>query len=823
MDSQIFWRDVKFGLRGLARNRAFAAVALATLGLGIGANAAVFSVVNAVLLRPLPYPASDRIVIVWKTEPRRNLTRGVTAPAEYLDWKGRNRSFQQLAGWVAGYYNLAGAAEPEQVWGARTTANFFEVFQVQPVIGRGFRPEEEEPEHSQVVILSYRFWQEHFGGESSALGRTVTVDNKPFTVIGVLPPGFSLWGNAGWQYDVWMPFAMDRARLDRDQHLFIVFGRLKNGVTPGQANVEMQTLVEQIKRENPGIDPESGVRVAQMHEERTRNLRPALEILLAAAGIVLLIACVNIANLLLSRATAREREMAVRASLGAGRYRLLAQLLTESVLLALLGGMFGVLLAAGALRLLPLFLPAVGSLYEIPYANTIRIDSPVLLFALGISAMTGVLFGLAPALQISRTGLSEALKEGGRGASGGRRGLRLRNVLVVAEIAVSLLLLTGAALLARSFLNVLSERLGFDPENVLTMQVRLPDYRYQQPAQFRDFFQRVGERVRALPGVRAAGMINALPLTGWSAYTNFEIAGRAPRARGEELTAEYRVIDAGYVAAMGMQVLKGRGLETGDAETAPGVAVINAALAAQYFPGEDPVGKQIRVLEEGRAPYAPVLRDSWLQVVGVANNTTQMEFGEAKRPILYLSDLQNPAPLMRLVVRGEGDPGSLARAARQAIWSVDKNQPVSDVKSMEEFVSAVASRRRMNMALVAFFALLATALAGVGIYGVMSYSVTQQTHDLGIRMALGAQPQDVQRLVVRQGMRLALAGIALGLAGAVFLLRPALSAMLYGLTGTDPLVLAGTAALLAAIAFSACYVPARRATRVDPLASIRCE
>ena len=819
----MFWRDVRFGLRGLVRNRAFAAVALITLGLGIGANAAVYSVVNAVLLRPLPYPDSGRIAIVWKTEPRRNLIRGATSPAEYLDWKARNRSFEQLAGWVAGYYNLAGAAEPEQVWGARITANFFDVFQVKPAIGRGFLPEEEQPGHDQVAMLSYRFWQEHFGGDAGALGRSVTVDDKPFTVVGVLPPGFSLWGNAGWQYDVWMPYAMDRARLDRNQHAFVVFGRLKRGVSLPQADAEMRTLVEQIKQEYPGVDPESGVRVAQMHEERTRTLRPALEMLLAAAGLVLLIACVNMANLLLSRATVREREMAVRASLGAGRRRLLVQLLTESVLLALLGGAFGVLLSAGALRLLPLFLPAAGTLYEIPYAGTIHIDRDVLLFALVISALTGVLFGLAPAMQISRTRLSEALKEGGRSGTGGRRGMRLRNLLVVAEIAVSLLLLTGAGLLARSFLNVLSEHLGFDPENLLTLQIRLPGYRYSGPGQFRNFFQQVDERVRALPGVQAAGMINALPLTGWSSYINFEIAGRAPQARGEEFTAEYRVMDPGYLGAMGIPVLKGRGLEATDSEQGQGVVLINQALASRFFAGEDPVGKQIRLLEEGQSPYAPVVRDSWLVVAGVVGDTTQMEFGEAKTPVLYLSYLQNPAPLMRVVVRAGGDAMSLAPAVRRAVESVDKDQPVSDVKTMEEFVAAIASRRRMNMALVAFFAVLATALAAVGIYGVMSYSVTQQTHDLGIRMALGAQPGDVLRLVVREGMRLALTGIALGLAAALFLLRRVLAAMLYGLSATDPLVLAGTAVLLAAIAFTACYLPARRATRVDPLAAIRYE
>jgi putative ABC transport system permease protein len=823
MGGENFWRDVKFGLRALWRNPGFTAVALVTLGLGIGANAAIFSVVNAVLLRPLPFPESDRIVMVRKTDVRRNITRGTASPAEYLDWRERNHSFKELAGWTAGYYNLAGAAEPEQVWGARVTANFFDVFRVTPVVGRAFRPDEEQPGSGQVAILSYRFWQNHFGGSPDVLGRSITVDDKPFSVIGVLPPDFNLWGNAGWEYDLWMPFTFDRGHLDRDQHLLIVFGRMKPGVSAARAEAEMKAIVRQLQQEYPAIDVGSDVRVAAMHAEATRALRPALEMLLAVAGLVLLIACVNIANLLLSRATAREREMAVRASLGAGLGRLLLQLLTESVLLGLSGGAFGLLLAFGGLRLLPLFLPAAGSLYEIPYARTIRIDTDVLVFTLVISIVTGIVFGLAPAFQISQGRLSEALKEGGRSSTGGRRGNRLRSVLVVVEVAVSLLLLVGAGLLARSFLNVLSEKLGYDPRNLLTLQVSLPGYRYKEPAQFVAFFRQLDERVRALPGVESAGMINFLPLTAWTGYINFEVAGSAPRARGEEFSAQYRAVDANYFSTMRIPLLKGRTLAESDTEQGEGVAVVNSTLARRFFQGEDPVGKRFRFLPEGRNPFSSFLRESWITIVGVVGDTTESDVGEAKAAIIYVPYQQNPSPVMRLVIRTASEPMSLVATVRHEVEAVDKDQPVSEVKAMAEYVEALASRRRLNMALVAFFASLATALSAVGIYGVMSYSVTQQTHDLGIRMALGAQPQDVLGLVVRQGMRLALVGIAAGLAAGIFILRKVLAPMLFGLSSTDPVVLVGTAAFLAAIALVACYIPARRATRVDPLTALRYE
>ena len=817
------WQDLRYAIRLLTKSPGFTVVAILTLGLGIGANTAIFSVMNVVVLRPLPFPEPDRIVHVWRIDPRRGVTSGTASAAQYLDWQDRSHSFEQLAAWLGGLFNLTGEGRPEEVWGARTSANFFDLFKVRPVIGRSFLPADEHLGHEDVAIVSYRLWQRRFGGASNALGQNITIDDQPYTIIGVLPADFSLWGNAGWQYDVWMPFAFDGARASVGPHLFVVFGRLKPAITVAQAEAEMKAIVHQLQAEYPTVDPSMSVRVIQMREQRIYTLRPALQLSLAAAAFVLLIACVNVANLLLSRATAREKEIALRASLGAGRVRLIRQLFTESAFLALLGGILGLLLAAGSLRLLPRFLPPSGSLYEIPYMQSLRIDGRVLGFALLVSLATGILFGLAPAFQMSQTKLSESLKEGGRGALGGRRGHRLGDLLVVSEVTLSLLLLVGAGLLVRSFLKVMSQNLGYKSGNLLTLQIRLPAYRYSNGSQFNAFFKQVAARVEALPGVRSAGMINLLPLTGWTSHFNFDIEGRPAQPRGDEFTAETRVIDPNYLRTMGIPLLEGRAFGPPEDEQAPGVALINEALRRRYWPNQDPIGKHIRFLPEAKSPFEPQLRESWLAIMGVVGDTTQAAFGEQKPGILYLPYLQNPSPIMRLVLRTYADPAASAAAARHAVELIDKDQPVTEVKAMDEFVDALASRQRLNMALVVLFAAVATALAAIGIYGVMSYTVAQQTHDIGVRMALGAQPQDVLRLVVRQGMQLALAGIALGLLIGLFIVRRILASLLYGVTGADPATLAGAVALLATVALAACYIPARRATRVDPTVALRHE
>jgi putative ABC transport system permease protein len=620
-----------------------------------------------------------------------------------------------------------------------------------------------------------------------------------------------------------MPFAFDRAHGNDGPHLFVVFGRLKPAITVQQAEAEMKAIVHQLQVEYPTVDPGMSARVNELHEERVHHLRPALYFLLAAAGFVLLIACLNVANLLLARATAREKEIAVRASLGAGRSRLIRQLVTESALLALLGGAVGLGIAAAGLRLLPTFLPPLGSRYEIPYIQSIHTDRTVLGFALFVSLATGILFGSAPAFQSSRVQLSDTLKEGGRESAGSRRGHRVRDLLVISEVTLSVLLLIGAGVLIRSFLNATSEKLGYDPKNLLTAQVRLPAYRYNKSFQFREFFKRLSEQVSTLPGVDSAGMVNFLPLSGWTAFFEFDIEGRPPRRKGEEFTAETRAIDANYLRTMGIPLLSGRGFMPADDEQASGVALINEALRRRYWPNEDPIGQHIRFLPEAKNAYEPELRDSWLTIVGVVGDTKESQFEEKKTGMLYVPYLQNPAPIMFLVLRTPSDPVSSAAAVRHAVELVDKDQPVAEVKTMEEIVETMASRERLNVALVMLFAFLATALAAIGIYGVMSYTVAQQTHDIGIRMALGAQPRDVLRLVVRQGMRLAVFGIGLGLIIGLGVERRVLASFLYGVTAADPLTLAGTILVLAVVALAACYIPARRATRVDPLVALRHE
>ncbi len=820
---ETLWQDLRYGIRLLAKNPAFTVVALLTLGLGIGANTAIFSVINAVLLRPLPFPGADQIVIVWRLEPKRGVTYGYLSAAQYLDSRERNHSFEQMAAWLGGFYNLTGEGRPAEVWGAQTSANFFDVFKMRPVLGRSFLPDEEQPGHEQVVMVSYRLWQERFGGSPDVIGKSITIDDKPYTIIGIVPADFSIWGNAGWQYDVWMPFAFDRTRDESGPQLFIVFGRLKPAITVTQAEAEMKAIVHQLQVEYPTVDPGMSVRVIQLHEERIHTLRPALYFLLAAAGVVLLIACLNVANLLLARATAREKEIAVRVSLGAGRARVIRQLITESALLALLGGVLGLFIAAAGLRLLPVFLPASGSVFEIPYVQSIRTDRAVLGFALLVSLATGILFGLAPAFQTSLVQLSESLKEGGRESAGGRRGHRLRDLLVISEVTLSVLLLIGTGLLIRSFLNVTAEKLGYDPKNLLTAQVRLPAYRYQKGFERRDFFKRLSAQVTALPGIESAGMVNFLPLKGWNDHFEFEIEGRPAQPKGDEFTAETRAIDANYLRTMGIPLLKGRDFAPGDDEQASGVALINETLRRRYWPNEDPIGQHVRFLPEAKNPYEPELRDSWLTIVGEVGDTKESQIEGKKVGMLYIPYLQNPTPIMFLVLRTPSDRVTAASAVLHAVELVDKDQPVAEVKTMGEFVEAVASRPRLNVALVTFFAALATTLAAIGIYGVMSYTVAQQTHDIGIRMALGAQPRDVLRFVVRQGMRLALLGIGLGLVIGLGVERRLFAGFLYGVTATDPVTLAGTVVLLAVVALAACYIPARRATRVDPLVALRHE
>jgi putative ABC transport system permease protein len=817
-----FWDDLRYGWRMLRRNPGFAAVAILTLAVGIGANAAIFSVVNAVLLRPLPFPESDRIVFVWETFAARNLVHGTASAAEFLDWRDQNHVFDELSAMRILFYNVTGKGEPEQLWGVTASGNFFRLLGVKPFLGRDFLPEEEQLGHEQVVILSYNTWQRHYGGDPGIIGKSIALDDKPYTVIGVLPRGFSLFGTTR-QLDLWVPFAFNRAQLDREAHSMLVFGRLKRGVPITQAQAEMDTIFAALKKQYPGIDQQDFPRVVRVHDDLTLAYRPALLVLLAAVGFVLLIACANVANLMLARAATREREIALRATLGAGRGRILQQLLTESALLALIGGAFGILVAYGGLHLLRAALPATGGYGEIPHLDWIGIDGSVLAFTLGVSLLTGIIFGLAPAIQISRSELYESLKEGSRGSTGGRRSHFVRSALVVSEVALSLVLLVGAGLLIRSFVLLMNENLGFNPSHLLTMQLWLPESHYPPGQPAVNFYQQALDRVAALPGVKAVSAINFLPLTGWRDYCDFDIAGRAKPPSGEEFTSQYRVIDWRYPQTMGIPLKEGRNFASYDGPDAQGVVLINEALAHEYWPNDNPVGQQIRLnFPATRTPFQPVPREGWLTIVGVIGDVHDWEWGDEKVAQLYLPYPQNASRIMRLAVRSDGDPSQLTSAIRHAIEAVDPNEPVTEVSSMDEFLATALSQRRLSMLLLGIFAGVATLLAAVGIYGVMAYAVSQRSHEIGIRMALGAESGDVLRMVVGDGMRLAGIGLVLGIAGSFIAVRY-MESQLYGVKATDPLTFVGVATGLAIVAFAACYFPARRATRVDPLVALRYE
>lgn len=815
------WQDLKYGWRTLRRSPTFALVAILTLAIGIGANVAIFSIVRGVLLRPLPYPHSDRIVILWETDQNRNVSRGVVSPAELLDWRDTNHSFVQLSGWRALFFNLTGSGEPEQMWGSQVTGNFFRLLGVAPMLGRDFQPEDEQPGHGQVALLSWDLWQRHFDGSRGVLGKTIMLDDHSYQVIGVLPRGFSLFGTKP-NLEIWTPFTWTRAQLDREDHQVIVFGRLRPGVSIRQSQAEMEAIHAQLKKQYPAFDQKVGIHVVGFQDDLTDSIHPALLILSFAVIFVFLIACANVANLLLARAAGREREIAVRSAIGAGRRRILSQLLTESVLLGLIGGALGIAVAYGGVRLLQSALPASGR-GQIPYSGRIEIDLPVLGFALLLSLVAAIAFGLAPAIQISRDELSESLKEGSRGSTSGRRGQFLRSALVVSEIALSLMLLAGAGLLIHSFVLMLLETPGFDSANLLTMQTYLSDAHYPNIQRVANFYQQAMDRIAALPGVQSASAADFLPLSGWRVYCDFDIAGRPHPPSGEHFTSQYRVADYRYFHTMGMTLKSGRDFAISDGPTAPGVAIINESLARRYWPDSDPIGQHIQ-LDFGSVltPWDAQPRPGWITIIGVIGDVHEWQWNESTFGQVYLPVAQNPSRMMSFAVRSRTNPAHLTAAVKGVIESLDPDQPVTAVRTMDEYLSDALSQRRLSMLLLALFAGVATLLAGIGIYGVMAYAVSQRSHEIGIRMALGAAPADVLRMIVGDGMRLAAIGLILGVAGSFLVLRY-LKSQLYGIRATDPLTLVTVAFVLAIVAIAACYFPARRATKVDPLVALRYE
>jgi putative ABC transport system permease protein len=801
---EVIFKDMRYALRMLIKSPGFAAVAVLTLAIGIGANTAIFSVVNSVLLRPLPFRDPDRLVMLYENNQTKGHTRVPVAAPNYIDWRNQNQIFEQMAAnWVTSF-NLASGGDPERLRGARVSAGFFEMLGVQPIRGRVFSAEEDQPGRDNVVLASYGLWQRRFGADPGIIGKTVKLNGQDYTLIGVMPHGFQFPEQA----ELWTPAAFNNDSLsNRGGHFIYVLGRLKQGATLGQAQGEMATIARRLEQQYPDFNEGWGVDIVPLHEMLVGDMKQTLLVLLAAVGFVLLIACSNVANLLLARATSRHKEIAIRSALGATRLHLIRQLLTESLMLALLGGGLGLLLALWGVDLLVSINPD-----NIPRIQEIGVDRWVLGFTLLLSVFTGLAFGLVPAIQSSRLDLTESLKDSGRNLTASARH-RVRSLLVITEVALALVLLIGAGLMIKSFYGLLQVRPGFNPEKLLTMEISLRGTNYSESDKRAEFFRNVLERVKNQPGVESAGVTASLPLSRNEHMYGLIMEGQSNTASATLPTSSYAAVSADYFSTMGIPLVKGRYFTEQDNKSGRRVAIINEALARRYFPNEDPIGKRLEITNG-----PPAQRE----IVGVVGDVKQSGLDKDVTAQIYEPYLQQPYSTMSLVVRGSGSPASLTGAVRSQVQVVDRDQPISNIKTMEQLVADSVAQPRLSMFLLGIFAAVALLLSAVGIYGVMSYSVFQRTHEIGIRMALGAQARDVLRMIVGQGMSLALIGVGLGLTAAFVLMR-IMSSLLYQVSATDPSTFVAISFLLTGVAFLACYIPARRATRVDPMIALRNE
>jgi putative ABC transport system permease protein len=803
-------QDLRYAFRLLAKSPSFSAIAILTLALGIGANTAIFSVVNAVLLRPLAFRDASRLILVAE---KSDLPVISTSYQNYVDWRDQSHCFESLEATRGTTATLTGAGEPERLNARLITAPLLPLLGVDARIGRTFRADEDRAGGNPVVLLSYGLWQRHFGGAPDVPGKSINLDSRPYTIVGVLPSGFELLQPA----DVFLPFTPWAATLpdDRNWHpgIFVV-GRLKPGVTREQARAEMVGITKRLEQQYPDYNTGTSADVVPLQEQMVQNVRPALILLLGAVSFVLLIACANVANLLLSRAASRGREIAIRTSMGASRGRVVRQLLTESVLLALAGGLLGLLFAWGSLG--PLLKISAGT---VPQVFSVGLDRSVLAFTMLASAITGLLFGIAPALRTSRLDLRETLNEGSRGSTAGPAHHRLRGSLISMEIALAMLLLVGSGLLLRSFSRMQEVSLGFQADHLFVADLPLSESAYAKPEQRYGFFDRLVERARALPGVRSAAAATFLPVSGGGGLLHFNITGRPPKTPHDYVAAGYRAVTASYFETLGVPLLQGRVITASDNQKAPSVVVINSTMAHIYFPNENPLGKRLQI---GATPDNQI---PTMEIVGVVGDVTQ-GLGLDPKAEMFLpycqADQLLPVFQMSVVLRTAGDPHQQAAALRSALAEIDPNEPLVKARTMEDNMAATVAQPRFRTWLIGIFAGLALLLAAVGIYGVMSYSVTQRTSEIGIRVTLGAQPVDVFRIVVGEGLRFALIGVALGGVGGLVLTR-LLGSFLYGVSATDPLTFTGVAMLLILVSAAASFFPAQRATRVDPIVVLRYE
>jgi predicted permease len=806
-------QDLLYGARMLLKSPGFTLIAILTLALGTGATTAIFSVVNGVLLNALPYPQPEQLTKVWGGFKEEGSYRDRTSYPYFVDWRDRNKTYQGMAGVTDWSFNLTGAGEPEMIRAAKVSANFFQVIGVSPVRGRGFAAEEDQSGRDGIVVLSHGLWQRRFGGDPGILNKTISLNGLPNTVVGIMPPGFQFPERT----DLWKPLAPDeRLRTERGSFWFSIVGRLKPGVAQAQAQADLDVIANQLanqfKTEHRSF-ADYGVKVVPLLEETAGPIRKNLMILFGAVLFVLLIACTNVANLLLARAAGRQLEVAVRTALGAGRWRIVRQLLTESMLLSVWGGALGVLLAWWGLRLLVDLSPA-----NFPRLENIRLDGRVLWFTFVLSLLTGLVFGLAPALQTTHLELSKALKEGGRlggggaGGANGRRAQGIREVLIVVEVALTLALLVGAGLLIRSFWRLQQVDLGFRADHLLTARLPLLRSGYTEE-QTVSFYERLQVRLAALPGVENASATSSIMLPRVHQTIGFNIENRMDEPYDKDYEVPWDSVQPNYFQTMGVQLLRGREFTAQDARDSPKVAIVNEALVKRYFPNEDPIGK--RFTFGGVYP-------KWVTIVGVVRDTRRQGLDQPVRKEAWFPHAQRPSPSLEVVLRTKGDPLALSQAVREAVWSIDPDLPIPRIRTMEQVLSERVAQRRLNMLLLGLFALAALILAAVGIYGVMSYAVTQRTHEIGIRMALGSQTSDVLRMVIWQGMSLTMIGVALGLAAALVLTR-VIKNLLFEVSATDPITFVAIAALLTGVALVACLIPAHRATKVDPMVALKFE
>jgi len=804
-------QDLRYAARMLWKSPGFTIVAVLTLALGIGANTAIFSFIDGVMLKPLPYGHPERILMVWEKPPGGD--RNGISTLNFLDWKNQNKVFDGMAAQRNDGMALSGIAEPVQLRGAQVSAPYFDIFGVKAALGRTFAPDEDQEGKGNVAVISNRLWQERFGGEKNIIGRQLTLNGKPYTVIGVLP--------ANTNYDrgrteIWTPLVFEPKHMTRNFHWFRSFALLKEGVTLERAQAEMDVIGKRIEAQYPDSNKGWGVKIDRFVDRVVGDqLRQSLYVLLAAVGAVLLIGCTNLANLTLARATSREKEVAVRASLGAGRWRLVRQFLTENILLSVLGGALGLALGYGMVAGLKALMPP----FMLPPEADVSVDIRVMLFTLAIAVLTGIVFGTAPALQAANPNLGSSMRESGRGTTSSKARRRLRSTLVVVETALAFVLLSGAGLLIRSFQALSNVNSGFDTTNVLTMGIPLSPTKFKDGPQAALQIKQVLDRVGSLPGVRDVAVTSALPLQGWSYGMPFLIAGKPFKDRANREACYFKMVSPGYFHSLGIQFKKGRALTENDTKGALPVAVINETMAKRFFKDQEPVGQRILVQEitYGKPELGPEI--PW-EIVGVITDEKVNGLDDDKSAGMYVTFSQTPTSFVNLIVKGEVNPETMQQAIRHEVAQIDPDQPLTDVRTLERIKTESVASNRLRTTLLGVFAGIALLLAAIGIYGVISYSVAQRTHEMGVRLALGASRRNILGLIIGNGMLTTGLGLALGIAGALVLTR-LLKTLLFGVSATDPVILAGMGILLATVALLACYAPARRATGVDPLTALR--